>query len=233
MAKRFFSVKAKAGFTVIELLVSLGIMITIMTTVLGNYPESNIRVNLAMLAHTITLALRETQIRGTAIDSSDLSVGGYGLFFDKATSTQFVLFKDFATVAGPNGLDVGDGVYSMIFGSDETESITTFPYKFKVGKLCVGTGYPFTGTNNGSCDTDNTASMPTINTVTIAFVRPSPQPIITINQDDALNKRDSISNGISGACIEVTSESPNREAYVRSAQVYTSGRIVASKVGCQ
>lgn len=217
----------------IELIVSLGIMITLMTTVLANYPESNIRVNLALLAHTITLGMRETQIRGTAIDSSDLSVGGYGLFFNSASSSQYTLYKDFATVAGPNGLDVGDGIFSVILGSDETESITTFPYKFKISKLCVGTGYPFSVTNGGSCNDDGTAGMPTISTITVAFVRPKPQPVITINQDDATNIRDSISDGISGACIEVSSESPNRSAYVRSAQVYTSGRIVASKEGCQ
>ncbi|MDQ5962600.1 MAG: Type secretion system protein [Patescibacteria group bacterium] len=236
MNKRRFSFPSKPGFTVIELVVSLGIMVTIMTAVFANYPESNIRVNLALLAHTITLSVREAQLRGTAIESQDLSVGGYGVFFDRA-STSIVTFKDFATEAGPNNIDIGDGRYatSSTPGLDETDLITLFPYKFKMSKLCVGTGFPFNATNSGKCNTDGDPSLPNINTITIGFVRPNPQPILIINQNHPTDERSSTSTPatIAGVCIEVSSEAPNRAPYTRSAQVYTTGRIMASKQGCQ
>ena len=223
------------GFTIIELVVSIGIMVTLMTTILANYPESNIRVNLALLAHTITLSLREAQLRGSSVESKDLSVGGYGVFFDVASSTHYALFNDFATVPGPNGLDVGDGIYatSSILSLDETVSTTYFPYQFRISKLCVGVGYPFSGAN-GSCNTDDSAGLPDVNTLTVDFIRPNPQPIITINQGDLSNIRSSTSSQmLSAACIEVDSESPNRARYVRSAQIFSSGMIAASKNGCQ
>lgn len=234
--KRFFPASLP-GFTIIELTVSLGIMISIMTAVFANYPESNVRANLALLAHKITLLAREAQIRGTAIESEDLSIGGYGLFFDRSSSSVIVAFNDFATEAGPNNIDIGDGRYatSSTPGLDETESITTFPYKFKISKLCIGTGYPFNSANNGSCNADQTSSLPVINTITVGFVRPNPQPIILVNQNHPTDERSSTSTPsvVAGACIEVSSESPNRASYTRSAQIYTTGRIVASKLGCQ
>lgn len=233
--KRRITTLSAPGFTVVELAVSLAIMVSIMTAVFANYPESNVRVNLGILAHTITLSMREMQIRSTAIESKDMSVGGYGIFFQLSSTSNMISFNDFATEVGPNNIDIGDGLYatSSTPGLDETEAITTFPYKFKIGKLCVGTGYPFNGTNNGSCNDDASSGLPSIGTLTVGFIRPDPRPIITINQLDDANHRSSTSSPITGACIEVTSEAPNRSPYTRSAQVYTTGRIIASKQGCQ
>jgi type II secretory pathway pseudopilin PulG len=235
MVRKLFPSRKISGFTLIELIVSLGIMIGIMTAVLANYPESNIRVNLALLAHTITLSMREAQIRGSAIDAQDLSIGGYGLFFDRASSSSVSFFKDFATEAGPNNLDIGDGVYatSSTPALDETESVTSFPYKFKISKLCAGTGYPFDGTNGGTCNDQALNGLPAISTVTVGFIRPNPQPVIILNQNNALTETVSTGGLFSGICIEVSSEAPNRAAYTRSAQIYVTGRILASKQGCQ
>lgn len=235
MAKGFFSRGTptfsrgfSAGFTVIELLVSMGIMATIMGTVIINYPESSLRINLAILTHETALAIREAQLKGTAVDSKDLSVGGYGTFFSIASTTEYASFADIATDPGLNGLPVGDGIYSTLAGADETLSVTQFPKRFTISKLCVGKGYPFNGTNSGSCNNDLASTLPKIDTVTIAFIRPNPRPVITINQNTGTEQ-----GGLTGACIELVTPKKAGPGNVRSVQAYASGRILTSEIGCQ
>jgi type II secretory pathway pseudopilin PulG len=211
------------GFTVIELMVSLGIMITLLTVVTINYPESTIRLNLAILTHETSLAIREAQLRGTAVDSKDLSIGGYGIYFDDTSSSTYVSFADIATETGPNGLPIG---------SDETVSTTTYKTLFRFNKLCIGKGYPFDATNNGSCSGDAVSGYPVINTLTINFTRPKPRPIITINQNDPAFNPVTMSN-LPGACIELVNQKKLGAGNIRSVQVYLSGRIMTLNQGCQ
>lgn len=234
MAKGFFPSRSDifsrsfSGFTVIELVVSMGIMATIMGTVIVNYPESSLRVNLAILVHESALAVREAQLRGTAVDSKDLSIGGYGVYFSLASSSQYAYFADIATDPGPNGLAVGDGLYSTLSGANETLSITQLPKRFTISKLCVGKGYPFNGGNAASCNSDATNGLPIIQNITVAFIRPNPRPVITINQDDITKQ-----SGFTGSCIEFITPKGGGPGNVRSMQVYASGRIMTSEAGCQ
>lgn len=216
------------GFTMIELMVTMSVMVVLLGTVLANYPSSSVRINLALINHETSLAIREAQLRGSAVDSKDLSVGGYGVFFTRSASQGYVYFSDIATNPGPNGLSIGDAEYSTLFGADETIATTTYPQKFLINKICIGKGHPFDGTNGGSCNDDASSSMPAISTLTISFTRPKPRPIITINQDDIPNK---LTNQ-AGACIESIS-SKGGPGTTRSVQVYLSGRIVTSDRGCQ
>jgi prepilin-type N-terminal cleavage/methylation domain-containing protein len=219
---------SKKGFTMIELIVSMGIMLVVLSVVLADYPESNVRITLANLTHETSLALRETQLRGSSVDSQDLTIGGYGTFFSLASTSQFVLFSDIATVTGPLGLPIGDGFYTSLPGSNETRSVTKYPTGFKINKLCAGTGYPFTLAHGGSCNKDAANTYPIINTLTISFTRPKPRPNITINQLTGTQV-----SSIGGACIELVSISGGGFGHVRSVQVYTTGRILTSDVGCQ
>ena len=216
------------GFTVIELIVSLGIMITLLTVVTANYPESNIRLNLSNLTHETSLAIREAQLRGSAVDSQDLTIGGYGLYFGGSSSSTYISFADIATQAGPNGLNIGDALYS----TDETLATTTFQNQYRFNKFCIGKGYPFNGTNSGSCNSDMTSGYPIISSITINFTRPKPRPIISINQNDPSFNVNTMSN-LPGACLELVNQKTVGAGNVRSVQVYLSGRIMTLNQGCQ
>ena len=57
------------GFTLIEMLVSTGIMLLIMTVVLAGYPRFKARSTLSAAAREIALLIRETQVYGLAVKS--------------------------------------------------------------------------------------------------------------------------------------------------------------------
>jgi hypothetical protein len=202
---------------------SLAIMTTITTVMVYRYPESSIRLNLANDAQTVALLLREAQLRGSSVDSSNSAIGGYGVYFDRSTPRNVVLFGDVVdvTVDMPNGLPVGNGLYASSTPVNETKSITTFPNGYTVEKLCVGTSFPFTCLTNYS---------PNISSLTVSFTRPNPQPNIYVNNGT--------STSVSGACIELRSPraprvgQPGTAGHIRSVQVYNSGMIRTSASKC-
>ena len=201
------------GFTLVELSISLAIMGMMMALLLYNYPETAIRMTLTNTNRTTSLLVREAQIRGSAIDSGDTSlvespIGGYGVYANLASSSKLVLFADFTDVSVPKpyGLTVGNGFYENI-GIDETKSITNFPQGYTIAKLCIWSNNKFI------CNSDYT---PVIQTLTISFTRPSPQPSIYIN--DALPS-------FTAGCIELHSPRGPIVGHVRSVQVFNSGMI--------
>lgn len=211
------------GFTLLEMMVSIAIMTVISTTLIYRYPETSIRLNLANDNQAIALMLREAQIRGSAIDSVNSSLGGYGVHLNTNTPRTIILFGDLIddSIDKPNGLPVGNGLYDFS-PINETKTMTTFATGYVISKICVGTSFPFT------CTTNN---IPAITALTISFTRPNPQPNIYINNSSAAS--------FSGACIEIRSPRaprPGQNApsagHIRSVQVYTSGMIRTSANKC-
>ncbi len=197
------------GFTMIELVVSISIMVMMTGFLLFNYPESAIKVTLSNSVQSIALLLREAQVRGSAVDSIDSSVGGYGVYIklsstDTQSSVKF--FADSVDVSGDIssfGLPIGNGLYEKS-PIDETSSVTLLPVGYKITKFCVG--------QSASCHTANDDSL------TISFTRPNPQPDIYLNGLKTTN--------FSRACIEV--QSPGESdlpGHIRSIEIYNSGMI--------
>jgi len=122
-----FSKKYTKGFTLIEVIVSLAIMLLATGLLLGNYPDSNMRLTLLNNTHTYALLIREAQIRGSAIDFGDGSIGGYGVFIEKATPKQAILFADNVNFPGgvtnvnKSGLKIGDGLYTVSSPTESTD----------------------------------------------------------------------------------------------------------------
>lgn len=210
-------VKSLKGFTLLEMLMSISVMTVITTVLIYKYPDTSVRLNLSNNSQTIALLLREAQVRGSAIDSANSALGGYGIFVALSAPDTVILFGDVidSSVAMPNGLPVGDGLYATSTPLDNVKSITKFGTRYRVSKLCVGTGFPFT------CNTSNT---PAITSLVMSFTRPNPQPNIYINN--------SLSTGnFSAACIELRSPKINDASnatstgHIRSIQIYNSGMI--------
>ena len=194
------------GFTLIELSISLAVIATLTVVFLSQYPETAVRLSLVNVTHTTSLLVREAQVRGSAIDSLNSSVGGYGVYFSLASTSQILLFGDLVdgSVPKPYGITIGDG----LFQTNETTSVATFPNRYTISKLCVGTGFPF------SC---NSSSSPAITSLVVSFTRPNPAPSIYVNNSTA--------NSYPAACIELRSPQAPNSGHIRNVQVYNSGMI--------
>jgi type II secretory pathway pseudopilin PulG len=214
--RRAFAPSSFRAFTLVELIISLAIVFILSSILLYRYPETTIRLNLVNVTHKVSLLLREAQVRGSAIDSINSSLGGYGLYAAIASPRQVILFGDTvdASVAKPYGISVGNGKYD-ITPIDETKTITTFPTGYVISKLCVGTSFPF------SC---NASSTPPITSLVVSFTRPNPAPMIYINNATTTN--------YTAGCIELRSPRAPNPGNIRTVQVYNSGLMYITVGKC-
>lgn len=215
------------GFTLVELIVALTIMIVMTVVMLQNYPGATRRITLLNNTNTLALTIREAQLRGSAIDSITGSTTGYGVFIDLATSSDMIFFNDDAstTIVSPNGLSVGDGVYHMDKDKeqDETKTTTVLSYGYSYKKLCVASSTASAGIAPYGflC---NATSSPPIRTLDISFTRPSSLAHIHVNG--------STTDVNTSACIELYSPESPKAGHIRSVQVYYSGVVTTLAQAC-
>ncbi len=152
--------KISRGFTLIELMVSVGIFVLITGLVMAKYGNFNNGILLTNLAYDVALTIRTAQSYGLNVQSkgttnlnySDNFDGVFGVHFD-TNSSSFILFAD--SVIGPNG----NGRYD----SGEALSTTNIKGGSKVSYICAG----------------NTANCRERVKLDITFKRPEPVAKIT------------------------------------------------------
>ena len=93
--KKFRGLK-KAGFTVIELLVVLGIFAVIMGVAMFNQAGLSSNILLTNLAYETALAVREAQTYGIGVRATGGGnfEKGYGVYFDMSNMNQIAVFGD-------------------------------------------------------------------------------------------------------------------------------------------
>ncbi len=146
--KTFLTQKLNAGFTLVELLVVLGIIVIFSGVVLINYGSARESFRLDSTMQEVLLTLREVQIYGTAVlETSGGSFSDvYGIYFEKNKS-YYISFVDNITV---------DNKYT----SGEEIKTTKLPSNFIIKDICT----PIT-----TCGEDE---------LNVIFKRPSPDAII-------------------------------------------------------
>lgn len=205
------------GFTLIELLVSIAIMSIILGISLSGGPQAIMRLSLADNAYQAELLIREAQLEGSAINSMNNLYGGAGVFFDRATSTKSLKFRDRVDSSIIRAIGIGNGLYE-ITPFDEMEKVISTVNNHQIGKLCVATG-----TAPLYCNSTNVPiGYPSINTLTISFSRPKQTAHIYVNGTTATD--------YDLACVQFDSLRSPQAGYVRSISVYKSGMII-KKVG--
>ena len=85
------------GFSLIELMVAVGILILINTMIFAKYPEFSQRMALKRTSEEIALIARQAQayslgIKKSASGSDDFF--GFGIYFDKNNPKSLILFTD-------------------------------------------------------------------------------------------------------------------------------------------
>ncbi len=212
------SVKA---FTLVELIISLSIMAMILGMSFSQGPQTMMRLSLADNVSSIELMIRESQLQGSSVNSVSGVYGGAGVYFNRATSTSVVKFRD-RVIFAPNvtrPLGIGDGLYEYT-PIDELSLLKIIDHNHKISQLCVES----TGAANFTCNADQTNSIPTIRTLTVSFLRPSQEPNIFIN--------DSTSTRYDVACIQIDALLAPQQGYSRSILVYRSGMILKKVAAC-
>lgn len=165
----------ESGFTLIELMVTVGIMMLVMSVVMTNHNTFGGKILLRTLAYDMALSVRQSQTYGISVrrTAENTFVTGYGMHYDIATPTNYVMFADTYKLVGgiptlvlPN--EVGNSLYDT---SLESVQIFSIGRGYKINKLCV------TDTVE-KCN--NTPGTP-VNTIDIVFKRPEPDASIRIN----------------------------------------------------
>jgi prepilin-type N-terminal cleavage/methylation domain-containing protein len=207
------------GFTLVELLVGIGIMTSILGITLSGSPAAIMKLTLADNAYQSELLIREAQLQGSAINSVNGRFGGVGVFFDRASSSQVLKFKDTVDPTIQRAIGVGDGVYDSS-PSDEKESIFKLVNNHHIGKLCVAT--TTVSTSSIMCNNENN---PPVTMLTVVFERPKQTAHIYVNN--------STSTEYAFACIQFDSIKSPAFGFVKSILVYQSGMITRNSRTCK
>jgi|AntDeeMinimDraft_6_1070357.scaffolds.fasta_scaffold07045_3 prepilin-type N-terminal cleavage/methylation domain-containing protein len=145
------------GFTLIELIVAIGVVAIIAGITLGSRQNYSRAVNLNNVAHEIALSIRQAQTysvssRGSSLgDPVDSFV--YGVYFEKNNPQQFILYQNNNTNEAYQASDTPVETYQL-------------PNRMEIDKICLIANYS-QGDACGSGD----------NKVSVAFKRPDPSAL--------------------------------------------------------
>jgi len=93
-----FVLNSQAGFSILELLLVLGIFTVITTVTLISYSKFNSQTLLNSLAYDVALSLREAQTYAFSVRESPVLGGGftsgYGIYFDAGFDNAYAFFSD-------------------------------------------------------------------------------------------------------------------------------------------
>lgn len=214
------------GFTLVELMVVLAIVMTIAAVVFTSQSSFNKTLVLANTAYDVALTIRSAEMYGLG----NRAIGGatnigYGIDFQKAVPGIFTLFADTypsANAANCHGLplggagapnaQVGDCVYEIVQG--EKVSDYTLGNGIRIQDFCA-----YYGNGTESCAVAHGGSLSSLDVV---FARPSPNPFMSVNG--------LYSSAFPVTAVCITFSSPQGGS--RFVEVLLSGEITANATSC-
>jgi prepilin-type N-terminal cleavage/methylation domain-containing protein len=187
-----FSKNLEKGFTMVEMLITLGIFSMLTAVVMFQYGNFNSQTILTNMAYEVALATRQAQVyalgvRGQA--GNDNFENRYGVYFDNLEDTvdepggkKFIFFIDQGVGSSDplNSICDGTGESSNCFSCEEgSECLESYAFlrDISIDSICLSTqGEPL---DDGICNGDSPEA------ATITFERPNPDAIIyNIDEDD-------------------------------------------------
>lgn len=158
--------KSARGFSLMELLVVIGIFSTISVVVLANHSRFNSSVLLGNLAYSIAVSVREAQVYGVSVQQYNSSFKtGYGVHVEAADNMEYIFFAD---TNGNQSYDVDIDAIVKRYSLSQQHSIL---------KFC---GIKSTGVEECS-DGSTTIG---ITDLDIVFFRPNPDAYISSDRTD-------------------------------------------------
>ena len=212
----------RRGFTLIELMVVMAIIVTLTGIVLSSQSTFNRTLILANTAYDIALTLRSTQTYGIGSRAAGTTANaGYGLEFKKATPNAFVLFADSYPsaaaptschpVADPTTPDARPG--DCVYESAQGELVSNYA----LGNGITVSDFCAYALGSWSC-----ASSGALTSLDIVYARPNPDPYMSVNGSySALFP-------VTRVCLTVSSS----QGGSRFVSVGPSGQIIANAASC-
>ncbi len=173
------------GFTLVEMLISVGIFATISAIILANYPEFRSRSSLDNLTAQIAIIFREAQVYGISVreeGNSDFNIG-YGVHVDAEDNTELIIFADTNK--------------DYLFDDDTDSVLETFELRGgeTVSQLCAPTCVGEDGQHPVLADS-----------ITTMFIRPNPDAYFSVNGVRNL--------GLSSVSLKISNRSGSYSRYV-------------------
>ncbi|MBI2025169.1 type II secretion system protein [Candidatus Kaiserbacteria bacterium] len=217
-------IRSRKGFTLVELMVVLTIIVVITMVVLASQSSFNKTLILANTAYDVALTLRSAETYGLGSRAFGSTVNaGYGVHFESGTPGSFTLFADLYPApsissvchptADPSAPSALPGNCSYEQGQGEKVMLYTLGNGIAVSDFCA---YAL---GSWSCASANGGGLTTLD---IIFARPNPEPFMSVNGSY------SSTFPVTDACI--TLSSPQGGAQYIS--VGSSGRITANASSC-
>jgi prepilin-type N-terminal cleavage/methylation domain-containing protein len=176
------------GFTMIEMLITLGIFSVLTAVVVFQYGQFNSQTIMTNMAYEVALATRQAQVyalgvradTGTGIPAVDTFENRYGMYFNVNSEDEktFIFFID----RGENGdVTAADGICNDGSGgapncfscASDSECLEKYSVMRDIylDKIC-------TSTNGNLIDDDGNCLQSDITELTVTFQRPNPDAII-------------------------------------------------------
>lgn len=159
--KRTHHAMWKRGYTLVELITVLAIVLVLSSLVLAGHNNFQGNILLSNLAYDVALSIRQAQTYGLGVREATIAGSSfdtaYGIHFEDGEQSSYVLFAD---------LD-RDFVYD---GGSETVEVFSIPRGYGIEKFC--------STPSSSAEKCNGSA---INYLDIMFNRPEPEALIRSN----------------------------------------------------
>lgn len=159
---KWFSVLNKKvrtqGFSIVELIVTISILVIINAVIFANYPKFRQSISLRRTSQEVASTIYQAQTYALSVKEFQGQFPGYGVRFDKTLPDSFVLFADLPEVDG-KGNKKYDG---------DSEKVEEFKIQTsdRISELC--------GTTTG-----NLSDCAPLTTADIIFERPKAMAILT------------------------------------------------------
>ncbi|MEQ1499798.1 MAG: type II secretion system protein [Parcubacteria group bacterium] len=162
--------KKNRGFTLVELMVAISIVILLMSVVLFNYFSVNGSLSVSSAAQELAISIREAQFYGLNVKQTSAGRfdSAYGVYFNPGSNpSDYIIFVDSNTNPGDRAgrYDAGNGC-----GSSSTECVE---------RVNLRDGVTISGVCNDDVSESNCSLNPSLHSMHIVFKRPEPDASIS------------------------------------------------------